>query len=367
MDFEQNYESEIDPALLMLMLMKFTLFLYNNAGVSRKFIDMIIKSFNSSICYLFIPYLKQQIQADLRDEVDPDTSGKVLLILDNNGSPFSSLLTENQRFAMYKERSVYQNPQDSRVGEKEVKIGLLERVRKTVYGIHISLPETLKVYLQILGIFKSMIEYQQNLLKESNTFSNIIQGRLWLEKFLPLLKHKIVFPLIVFFDDCELRNPLGSHSDLEPYRVEYGDRACFGPLLRDLKYLSEVGISITIDGVVKQVHFECVLFVGDNLGLNQCCGFVSNFLTDYSSRICQATADQMERLVTESSSLLRNAKNYVEDKMNGTGGVIQECLFNQLPRFHITENRSLDLMHDLFEGVVPSLIGKVLTVFIFKK
>ncbi|KAJ8666289.1 hypothetical protein QAD02_007951 [Eretmocerus hayati] len=398
MDFQQDYGSEIDSSLFTLMLMRFTLFLYNNASVSRKFIDIIIKSFNSFICYLFIPYLKQQIQADLRDEVHPDTVGKVLLILDNNRSPFSSLLTEKQRFAMYKKKSVFQTPQDFTIGERDVKIGLLETVKKTVFGIHISLPETLKVYLQIPGIFKSMMKYQHDLLRENKTFSNIIQGRLWLKKFLPFLKDKIVFPLIVFFDDCELRNPLGSHSGeqkfgavyislptLPPHlsaklsnilistifhskdREEYGNESCFEPLLRDLKYLSEVGISITIDGVVQQVYFECVLFVGDNLGLNQCCGFVSNFLTDYCCRICRATADQSKRLVTECSSLLRNVKNYAEDVMYRTGGVVQECLFNRLPRFHIAENRSLDLMHDLFEGVVPSVIGKVLTVFVFKK
>lgn len=44
-----------------------------------------------------------------------------------------------------------------------------------------------------------------------------------------------------------------------------------------------------------------------------------------------------------------------------TGGVKERFIFNQLPNFHIAENHSLDLMHDLFEGVASDTIGKVLT------
>ncbi|KAJ8666102.1 hypothetical protein QAD02_007764 [Eretmocerus hayati] len=354
MEFQQDYGPGLDPALFILELMKFTLFLYNNASVSRKFIDIIIKSFNNFIYYLLIPYLKQQIRTELSNDIDPDTMGKIFLVLDNSRSPFSSLLTEKQRFAMYENESVYQTPKDFKIGvskKKEIEVGLTETIRQTVSGIHIPLPETLRVFLQIPGVFKSMMEYQASLLEQKVTVSNIIQAKLWLTKFLSFVRDRLVFPLIVFFDDCETRNPLGSHSGeqkfgavyvslpcLPPHlsskisnisistifhtkdRDEYGNRACFQPLLQDLKYLSETGITISIDGVLTQVYFECVLFVGDNLGLNSCCGFVSNFLVDYCCRICRATADQIKKLKTECSSLVRDARNYSEDLLNETGG-----------------------------------------------
>ena len=46
-------------------------------------------------------------------------------------------------------------------------------------------------------------------------------------------------------------------------------------------------------------------------------------------------------------------------------GIKSECLFNKLINFHIAENKTLDIMHDLFEGVVKYTLTKVLTCLIF--
>ncbi|KAJ8673771.1 hypothetical protein QAD02_005033 [Eretmocerus hayati] len=378
--------------------MKFTLFLYRDAGVSRKFIDILIRSFNNLISYLFIPYIKEQIKKELKNDVDANTMGKILFILDQNKSPFSSLLTEKQRFRMYEEKNVYQVPEDYKIGEKKIQISDTETINKPVTGVHLSLSRTSEIFLKIPGILNGMLQYMSELMSEEGTISNIIQGKLWKTKYLPFFKDRIVIPLIVFFDDFETRNPLGSHSGEQKFRGvyislpclpphssskltnilissifhakdrdAYGNHACFAPLLEDLKYLSETGITVLMDGKPTQIYFECVLFVGDNLGVNSCCGSIPGFLSDYCCRICRATAEQCRKLVRESSTLLRNATNYASDLAKGAGGVVQECIFNTMPRFHIAENRALDLMHDLFEGVAPSVIGQVLTILIFKK
>ncbi|KAJ8669227.1 hypothetical protein QAD02_000486 [Eretmocerus hayati] len=264
-------------------------------------------------CYVILDGFKYRFQGpncliksidlltELKDEVGHDTIGKIFLVLDNNTAPFSCLLIEKQRFSMYEKKSVHQPPKDFKIVEKYINAGLKEKIKKNVCGVHISLPETLIIFLQIPGIFHCMMKYTKQLLQETNTISNIIQARLWQMKFLPALKEKIVFPLLVFFDDCEMRNPLGSHSGeqkfgavyislpcLPPHlssrftnilistifhtkdRDDYGNMACFEPLLRDLEYLSETGIIVTIDGVMTRVYFECVLFVErEELGLSQ--------------------------------------------------------------------------------------------------
>lgn len=44
-----------------------------------------------------------------------------------------------------------------------------------------------------------------------------------------------------------------------------------------------------------------------------------------------------------------------------------ECVFNQIPKFHVIENASLDPMHDLFEGICRYEIAKILNIFINKE
>lgn len=74
-------------------------------------------------------------------------------------------------------------------------------------------------------------------------------------------------------------------------------------------------------------------------------------------------------MTKEDQSLLRTKDNYVADvkKVFDSTGVKERCIFNDLPNFHIAENKSVDVMHDLFEGVANYTILKILTHFIEKK
>jgi hypothetical protein len=51
-------------------------------------------------------------------------------------------------------------------------------------------------------------------IKISQTFVNFIQGKLWKQKSQEYeIENKIVFPMFLFFDDYQIGNTLGSHSD----------------------------------------------------------------------------------------------------------------------------------------------------------
>lgn len=56
----------------------------------------------------------------------------------------------------------------------------------------------------------------------------------------------------------------------------------------------------------------------------------------------------------ENPELLRNFQNYAHDveKQNlSSTGLKENCIWNTLEDFHFTTNYSVDVMHDLFEGV----------------
>lgn len=59
-------------------------------------------------------------------------------------------------------------------------------------------------------------------------------------------------------------------------------------------------------------------------------------------------------LATEVVSSLRNKVNYSEDVSKNdfkSTGINESSIFNTIHSFHVVENFSVDLMHDIFEGV----------------
>lgn len=94
--------------------------------------------------------------------------------------------------------------------------------------------------------------------------------------------------------------------------------------------------------------------MGDNLAMNGACGFVESFKAHRYCRICRANNQECQYMTDESCDLLRNFKNYHEDvaAKNIKTGVKEDCVVNQVKNFHITNNKSQDLMHDLVEGVI---------------
>lgn len=46
-------------------------------------------------------------------------------------------------------------------------------------------------------------------------------------------------------------------------------------------------------------------------------------------------------------------------------GIRQECVFNKIPSFHVTENFAVDITHDIFEGVAIFDFIEIFCQFIF--
>ncbi|OXU19437.1 hypothetical protein TSAR_011763 [Trichomalopsis sarcophagae] len=151
---------------------------------------------------------------------------------------------------------------------------------ENAYAIDIPLRKTLKAILEIPGLLKATLEYVNSLSKQSHIISNIIQANLWKTKYAWKYSKDIVFPLILFFDELEVRNGFSGH----------------------------------------------------------------------------AVADSL-KLAIEDKSKIRNKQDYENDlKINkvSSTGIKEECVFHKIKDFHICENISVDMMHDILEGeLVP--------------
>lgn len=111
------------------------------------------------------------------------------------------------------------------------------------------------------------------------------------------------------------------------------------------------------------------LMLGDNLGLHQILGFTLCFTANYPCSTCKVRHDELIKQVEEDESLLRNKQNYTQQvQLNDISqtGIIEKCIWNEVPQFHCCESVGPDIMHDNQEGnfiftldlVIRSLIDR---------
>lgn len=133
-------------------------------------------------------------------------------------------------------------------------------------------------------------------------------------------------------------------------------------IVNELKQLEKVGIEV--DG--KTVKGSMPRFVSDNLGANGTIGLVESF-NSYFCRLCEISKHESETLIREREEIMRTKESYqkcVETAENllqegnkidfkATKGVKRNCIFNELQNFHFLDNPTLDVMHDVNEGLIP--------------
>ena len=201
--------------------------------------------------------------------------------------------------------------------------------------------------------------------------------------------------LVAYYDDLEVCNPLGaaakhhevgaffyflanihpqycsslnvSHlfavaksSDIKSHGVD----AVLKPFVEDLKKLSQEGITVTIKSHEYTFKGNMVVFLADNLachtigGFKESMGFAFRFC-----RKCMTTKEQSQIYFTSSSFKMHNPEEHIQQCMlllgplkepySTTFGIRRNSILNEVPNFSVTTGLTHDIIHDLFEGVVP--------------
>lgn len=110
----------------------------------------------------------------------------------------------------------------------------------------------------------------------------------------------------------------------------------------------------------------------DNLGGNVGLGFAQGFAARYFCRMCLTTNDETKEQCRALTEKYRNKSNYdeairiIENSSDidykETKGIAAYCVLNNLEYFHILDNWTGDIMHDLCEGTIIVLIENFLTL-----
>ena len=90
--------------------------------------------------------------------------------------------------------------------------------------------------------------------------------------------------------------------------------------------------------------------MGDNEGLNLLEGVICCFTGNYCCRFCREHKNVRSYQCKENPASLRNRENYITDLEKNDpsqSGLNGDSIWNSLEFFHVTDNFSVDRMHDL--------------------
>lgn len=145
-------------------------------------------------------------------------------------------------------------------------------------------------------------------------------------------------------------------------------------IVNELSILESTGIIIKSGQPMRGVLINVL---ADNLGANGIFGFVESFSATFYCRICELISSECKITVEEVPEKLRKKSTHQEmiDYLNNTDrpdyksskGVKKSCVFDRLNHFHIFDNCSVDIMHDMNEGVIPFFIQHLFNKMISEK
>lgn len=271
----------------------------------------------------------------------------------------------------------------------------------------IQLRQVLKNFFSIDTIWKDVTDYLNHLrgnlvIREENPMrpmclENVMQGSVWLAMCTPQASD-IILPLVVYYDDFEIGNPLGSHAGvhklggvyvslpaLPPHlfsllnnilllaichsadKTKYGNKAIFDPVIEELNYLQNKGIFIENKFFKGTVKFKVVAITGDNLGLNSILGFTESFSANKCCRICNIDKKGLQTALYENSNLLRNMTSYhaqLQENDTPNTGIKESCCWLKVTGFDLFQNVAVDPMHDILEGVARYVMTFVINHFL---
>lgn len=155
--------------------------LYKYINFSREDVQRCIDLF-SYYTEKYNIILETKIQDSLKNSIHKEAEMEIKKHFKANLDPFKFLDSEAKRLNIYKKKDLYCDPQVIEIGKRD-KLRIIEGksllISAPVTMVHISLQHSLKILLEIDGLFNATKAYVLDLEKETNILSNFTQGELW--------------------------------------------------------------------------------------------------------------------------------------------------------------------------------------------
>ena len=316
--------------------------------------------------------------------------------------PFKGLETDYKQIKYFTNSGNFIQPLEeffpgvSYVQHRDSATGSVRQLAVTDSYQRIPLKPLLVKILELPGISQAMMQWQE---KERHALQDVFDGKFC--KRHPLFLKEVSVPLLLHNDDCETVNPLGSktgvhklgfvyfilkslppdllsnlqsHFLLAVYKSDdaktYGIDVVLRPIVDELKTLERDGITVNTRNYQGVVKFSIVQVVGDNLGLNGILGYNESFSGNHVCRLCTVHRDVLRVQTQEDSKVLRDVDSHkadLETNDPSKTGLKRDSVLNSLSFYHVTDNKAVDIMHDILEGVGAYEVKLVLNSLIEQK
>lgn len=154
---------------------------------------------------------------------------------------------------------------------------------------------------------------------------------------------------------------LANSDDIKTKQTDFNN--IWKMIVDEIKVLETEGIDLengkNIKGTLVQTAF-------DNLEANTSLGFAGSFASHKYCRHCLSSKEECHRFTRESECVVRTIENYDQSldivaesesiNLFETDGVKFYCVLSDLEYYHIIENPTVDIMHDINEGCIPELM-----------
>lgn len=312
---------------------------------------------------------------------------------------FRKFRTIHMREQYFRNLGTFVPPKSVRLGPLLTSLGRQPLTFTTSTAQLVSLRSTLQRILSIPGVMAEIDSYI-NALSLNDDLTNIVCSSSWkstVEDIQPPAT-STTLPLLLYFDDFETGNPLGSHAGVHKLggvyvsipclpqrhssqlayiflqylfhssdRTTFGNEITFASVISQLNKLATEGVDIDTSYFKGNVRFGVAAIVGDNLGLHSMLGFAEGFTAHFPCRVCRATRVDCGKMLVEDESLLRNEENYRYDlakKDMAQTGVREECVWLKTVGFDLFRNVGVDAMHDVYEGVAKYVLTLVINILL---
>ncbi|XP_044578609.1 uncharacterized protein LOC123261159 [Cotesia glomerata] len=302
-------------------------------------------------------------------------------------NPFEELRTEHQCLQHFKDTDTYIPPIEVVVGTKKRYKNIKDEIISTNENITVQvipLQQVLQKFFELPNIFELTLTYIRNLENEKILYCNVIQGLKWREK--KNFGEKIVFPILFYQDDYETNNLLGSRKGLGKLGTVYIIYPCLPPSLRskvenifllslykcedlqyvtlktmlsraiiELKSLESTGITIRTSSGQHKIYFSLAGVIGDNLAVYSMLGF------------CLINRADINSTFDESDCILRTDENYKNDLLKNNPaetGITRPSVLSDIKSSNTIDLLTVDVMHDILEGILEYDLGLILNYFI---
>ena len=336
------------------------------------------------------------------EDADISKFDSVVLELQVVKTSFDRLRSQYHQEKYFTEKGYLVNPQTKVLGQSfttqsdSATGGAHQKLVNDTYQ-YVPICKTIKKHLEQPGVMQAILDQQH--LDDDGLFRSYRDGSYFQHKYSAC--PDVIIPILLYCDDYEAGNPLGSKKGVNKLagfyvsllclpaqfqaslrnillaacakRVhvnKYGIDSILSAIVKDLNEMEKLGLQVSCEsytGLVKPVLFQVI---GDNLGLHEMLGFVGSFSANYPCRFCKAPKEVTRQQHVEDTSLLRDKVSYNADlQLDNVSktGIKRSSVLNEVSGFHVIENYVTDIMHDFLEGVIPLEMKLVLDVLIQKE